>query len=118
MADDDMHQHRRSTDTDDLHGHRLQAAADSTAAKVVNRLVSPVIGVLITVIGFFLVRTLNDVAANQLEQGRDLAQVKSDVRNINTRLDEGVIRQVNANTQQITDHEHRIQAIERAVPTP
>lgn len=115
---DDMHQHRRSTDTDDMHGHRLQAAADSTAARVMNRLVSPVVGIMLTIIGFFLVRTLNDVAANQQDQGRDIAQVKSDLRNINTRLDEGVIRQVNANTQQITDHERRIQAIERAVPTP
>lgn len=113
-----MHQHRRSTDTDDMHGHRLQAAAGSTAALVMNRLVSPVLGILLTIIGFFLVRTLNDVAANQQDQGRDIAQVKSDLRNINTRLDEGVIRQVNANTQQITDHERRIQAIERAVPTP
>lgn len=115
---DDMHQHRRSTDTDDMHGHRLQAAADSTAARVMNRLVSPVVGIMLTIIGFFLVRTLNDVAANQQDQGRDIAQVKSDLRNINTRLDEGVIRQVNANTQQITDHERRIQAIERAAPTP
>ena len=115
---DDMHQHRRSTDTDDMHGHRLQAAADSTAARVMNRLVSPVVGIMLTIIGFFLVRTLNDVAASQQDQGRDIAQVKSDLRNINTRLDEGVIRQVNANTQLLTEHERRIQAIERAVPTP
>lgn len=122
---DDMHQHRRSTDTDDMHGHRLQAAADSTAARVMNRLVSPVVGIMLTIIGFFLARSLNDVAdaqrlsAEKAEaQSQDLAQLKSDVRVITTRIDEGVIRQVNAYTQQVADHERRIQAIERAVPTP
>lgn len=113
-----MHQHRRNTDTDDMHGHRLQAAADSTAARVFARLVSPALGIFLSVIGFFLIRTLNEVADNQREQGRDIAQVKSDVRNINTRLDEGVIRQVNANAEQIIDHERRIRAIEHKVPMP
>lgn len=113
-----MHQHRRNSDTDDMHGHRLQAAADSTAARVFARLVSPALGVFLSIIGFFLIRTLNEVANNQQEQGRDIAQVKSDVRNINTRLDEGIIRQVNASAEELKDHERRIRAIERTVKTP
>lgn len=95
---------------------------ESTAAKVFARAVVPV---LLAIIGFFLVRTLNQVANNQERQearneetSRDMAQVKSDVRVITTRLDEGVVRQVNNNTSTLQNHEQRLQVLERTVKTP
>lgn len=120
-----MHQHSRNSDAEDPQAHRLLAAAESTTAKVMNRLLTPVLALVLAVLGFFAVRLLNDVAANQrqqadnqVQQGLDIAQVKSDVRNLNTRLDEGIIRQVNQNTQSMQDLDRRVRVLERAVPTP
>ncbi len=60
-----------------------------------------------------------DYQGDQLsEQGRDMQTVKSDVRDLNTRMTEGVIRQVNSNSTNIADHEKRLQVLERAVRTP
>ena len=116
------HLNRRSDDTQDGQRHRVLELVESTGAKVFARGVVPV---LLAIIGFFLVRTLNQVADNQQrqdarneEQARDMAQVKSDVRVITTRLDEGVVRQVNTNTQTIQAHEQRLQVLERTVKTP
>lgn len=95
---------------------------DSTWLKVFARLVLPL---AMTVIGFFLVRTLVNVEEGQrnsaiasAEQGRDLSQVKSDVRNITTRLDEGVVREVKTIGDRQQDHEKRIQVLERTVRVP
>lgn len=114
--------HRRHDDTKDMQGHRIQNAVDSTWLKVFARMVLPI---AMTVIGFFLVRTLVNVEEGQrrsaiatAEQGRDLSQVKSDVRNITTRLDEGVVREVKNNGTRLEDHEKRIQVLERTVRVP
>lgn len=122
MTDDMANPQRRSDDPDDGRSHVIQNAVESTGLKVFARVVLPT---LLAAIGFFLLRTLSSVEEGQktsaraiAAQGIDIGQVKSDVRNINTRLDEGVIRQVNANTQNLADHEKRIQLIERTVRTP
>ena len=116
------HLNRRTEDPDDGRSHVIQHAVESTGLKVVARVVVPA---LLAVLGFFLLRTLSNVEEGQkssaraiAEQGLDIGQVKSDVRNINTRLDEGVVRQVNANTSIIGEHEKRLQVLERTVKTP
>jgi NhaP-type Na+/H+ and K+/H+ antiporter len=98
---------------DEVRGHRLQAVAESTLAKSVSRFVVPV---LITVIGWFLMRTTDRIEVTQQKQGDDLAQVKSDVRDLGTRLDAQVIRQVETNTKRIDALDERVQKIEREVP--
>ena len=113
MDDHDVHQHRRSEDTDGMQGHRLQAAAQSTAAMLISRLLTPaLLTALLAVsayIGARLVRQLDD-------QGRDLSAVKSDVRDLNTRMTEGVLRQINDHSSRIDNHEERLQHLERVVP--
>lgn len=98
---------------DEHRGHRLEAVAESTLAKWVSRFGVPL---LLGVIGFFLMRTTDRIEATQERQGEDLAQVKSDVRDLNTRLDAQVIRQVETNTKRIDALDERVQRIERGVP--
>ena len=98
---------------DEHRGHRIEAVAESTVAKAVSRFGVPV---LLAVIGWFLVQTTNRIEATQERQGDDLAQVKSDVRDLNTRLDAQVIRQVETNTKRLDTLDERVQRIERQVP--
>lgn len=115
MDDNDVHQHRRNGDPEDLQAHRLQAAADSSTAKIVARLVMPaLLSLLLGVSAYIGTRLVDQLDA----QGRDIASVRSDVRDLNTRMTEGVIRQVNSNSSRIDDHEKRIQTLERTVKTP
>ena len=110
-----MPNHRRSDDTDDQHGHRLQAAVESTFAKSVSRLVTPaLLTCLLVVSGFVGTRLVSQLD----DQGHDISKIKSDLVVVSTRLDEGVIRQVNDNGKRIDKLEDRVQVIERAVKTP
>lgn len=115
MDDNDVHQHRRSDDKEDLQSHRLQAAAQSTAAMMISRLVTPALLTALLAVSAYIGSRL----VNQLdEQGRDLSAVKSDVRDLNTRMTEGILRQVNDHNTRLENHEERLQNIERSVPTP
>lgn len=107
---DDMHSHRRHDDNDDAKGHRLEAAAESTFAKLLNRFVMPI---LFGVVAFFVSDTLKDIRSGQELQGQAITELKTEFRVLTTRLDEVVIRQVNANSSQLVDHEQRLQALER-----
>lgn len=109
------HPNRRSDDPDDGRPHRLLNAVESTQAKVFARFVWPL---LIGALAFFLVRMLDRIEQTQGEQSTAIAQIQSDVRNVNTRLDEGVIRNVNDNTRRIEKLESRVDIIERTVKTP
>ena len=111
----DVHKHRRSGDTDDMTGHRLERAADSSLAKIVTRLVTPMLlSALLFVSGYLGSRLVNQSD----KQGDDIASMKSDIRDLNTRMTEGVIRQVASQSQRVDDHESRIQKLERTMPTP
>ncbi|PRH82625.1 hypothetical protein [Arenimonas caeni] len=110
MVQDDMHTHRRRDDTDDTKGHRLEAAAESTFAKLLNRFVMPI---LFGVVAFFVSDTLKDIRSGQEAQGQAISELKTEFRVLTTRLDEVVIRQVNANSGQLVNHEQRLQALER-----
>lgn len=116
MTDDlHLHQHRRMDDTDDGSAHRMERAAESTFAKVLTRFGMPV---MLAVIGWFLIQANNRIEATQASQGKDITQIKSDVRDVNTRLDAQVIRQVDSNTKHIDKLEDRVQTLERSVRTP
>lgn len=109
------HLNRRTDDPNDGQRHRVLEAVESTQAKVVARLITPaLIAALIGVVVWIGQRAL----AKQEEQRDDIAQIKSDVRDLNTRMTEGVIRQVNSNTERITEHERRLQNLEGVVKTP
>lgn len=104
------HPGRRSTDPDDGQRHVMLDMVESTAAKVLARVVLPVVVSALCALTMWIGRNALDRID---DQGRDIAQVKSDLRVISTRLDEGVIRQVDQNKEAIDDHEHRIQLLER-----
>ena len=102
----DVHPHRRSTDPDDGKSHVLQNIVENSFAKFVARYGMPL---LLGVMAWQGRAALDDLAT----QRNDIAQLKSDVRVIGTRLDEGIVRQVNENAQRITDIDHRVQVLER-----
>ncbi|PZO66187.1 MAG: hypothetical protein DI635_00765 [Pseudoxanthomonas suwonensis] len=102
--------------------HRIVDAVDSTAAKLASRFVLPV---LLTVIGFFLVTLLGDIRGSLAEQEQKYETLDKSVNGmattlqvLNTRLDAQVIRQVDSNTARLSEHEKRIQTLERSVKTP
>lgn len=115
---DDIFQHDATG-----HGqHRLQAAVDSTFAKVIARVLVPVLlAGLLGVSGFVGARLLRQLDT----QGNDIAQVKSDVRVLSTRFDEVTLRNVESNTTRIglvekkdVEQDRRLDALERTVKTP
>lgn len=103
-------------------GHRLEAAAESTFAKLVARFGTPI---LLAIIGWLLVGTVNrmenaqrEQSAAILEQGARITEIQRDVAVLSTRMDERVIRQVEANSEQIDNHEERLRVLERTTATP
>lgn len=101
---------------------RIDRAADSALAKIGARIVTPVLlAITIGLLGFLgqsLIQSNKDLAKTQDDQGKDIASIKSDVRDVNTRMDERVIRQVETNTSDIQSLKERVQTIERVVKTP
>lgn len=102
--------------TDEHHPEsRIERATESTFAKVLARFAVPL---LLAIVGWFVVRGIDRVESKQDLQGLDIVQIKSDVRDVNTRLDAQVLRQVEHNTKKLDDHEQRLQTIERSVKVP
>lgn len=97
--------------SDQLPESRLERAAESTFAKATARFIVPIL--LLAILGW-----ISDVKSDIRALSQDLGAVKSDIRDVNTRLDERVLRQVDSNTGTIADHEKRIQRLERAVQVP
>lgn len=109
------HLNRRSDDPQDGQRHRVLEAVESTQAKVIARVVTPML--LTALLGVVL--WIGQAALSRQEEQRDdISQIKSDVRDLNTRMTEGVVRQVNTNAEAIHDHEQRLQVLERTVDTP
>ena len=95
--------------------HRIRDAVDSTAIKTWARFVWPV---ALSIIGGLSVSRLGSIegtiarnAENLAGQSLAIESLRAEMRVMNTRLDERVIRE-------IENHERRIQALERAVKTP
>lgn len=116
------HLNRRTSDDDDGKRHRVLEAVESTQAKLISRVLVPVLLTgLLGVSGFVGARLLHQLDS----QGDDIAQVKSEVRVLSTRFDEVALRQVESNTQRIgmaekkdVEQDRRLDAIERTVKTP
>lgn len=94
--------------------HRLQDAVESTAAKVITRVVVPI---LLAIIGFFVIR----LVAEQDTQGDDIVAIKQAQAVTNTLLAERVIRQIDTNTavnasqqREINDLKTRVSVLERS----
>lgn len=105
----------RQGDDDTMPDNRIEAVADSTLAKKLTQWVMPA---MLGVIGGLLLQANSRIEQTQAEQGLDIAQIKSDVRDVNTRLDAQVIRQVDSNTKAIDKLGDRVSTLERAVRTP
>lgn len=88
----------------------LERATESTLAKAITRFGVPM---LLLVVAWFVREALADIKSTQRVQGEDINQIKSDVRDVNTRLDAQVLRQVETNTQSIKDLDGRVRIIER-----
>ena len=107
---------------DDGRRHRVLEAVESTQAKVIARVLVPLLlTALLGVSGFFGARLLRQLDS----QGDDIAQVKSDMRVLSTRFDEVALRNVESNTARIgqgekkdVEQDRRIEALERTVKTP
>jgi hypothetical protein len=90
----------------------IHAAAEVAVVRVGSSKVTPVlVSIILALVGGFGARILSQ----QDTTSGDIAQMKSDIRDINTRLDAGVIGQVVTNTKRLDDHERRLQALERKV---
>ena len=106
---------QRSNQSDDGQRHRVRELVESTGAMFTTRVVTPAL--LVALIGV-VVWIGQSALSKQEEQRDDIAQIKSDLRDLNTRMTEGVIRQVNSNTERLNDHERRLQYLQGAVKTP
>lgn len=122
---DDMPNHRRHDDAADITEptrHRLVDVAESAVAKVGARIVTPtLLAITIALLGLIGKQVLDGQARSDARLdvlGGDVVQLSSDVRNINTRLDERVIRQVETNTDDIRDLKKRVGQLESSVRTP
>ena len=102
--------------TEDVQPQRgLDRMVESKVALTGSRLVTPLL--LMVCIG--LISWIGAGFSGQLaQQGRDIAEVKTDVRVLGTRLDAQVIRQVDQNTKRVERLEDRVEILERSVPTP
>ena len=116
------HQHRRAGDTDDGKHHVVQAVVESVGAKAVARVVIPA---ALSVITYFVVADRNDSRERWQKQEDKLAVMsekvdatRTDMRVMTTRLDEGFVRDVRQNKEDIADLKRRVQVIERVVKTP
>ena len=94
---------------------RIEAVAEGAFAKRITQWVVPAMlaaGIAV------ITQANNRIEATQAAQGVDISQIKSDVRDVNTRLDAQVIRQVDSNTKAIDKLGDRVSTLERAVKTP
>lgn len=113
------HLNRRSDDPDDGYRHRVLEVVESTQAKLISRLLVPVLlAALIGISGFVGTRLLAQLDS----QSEDITQVKLDMRVLSTRFDEVALRQVESNTVHIghiekkdAEQDTRIDALERRV---
>jgi hypothetical protein len=105
----------RPGEDDTMTDNRIEAVADNTLAKKLTQWVMPA---MLGVLGGLLMQANNRIEATQARQGVDISQIKSDVRDVNTRLDAQVIRQADSNTKQIDKLGDRVSTLERAVHTP
>lgn len=104
----------------DEHQHpKLDALVERSEAKLLSRYAVPVLVFLLLAVTTYtsneLLRRSDARDANDTKQNEDIAAIKTKVEVLNTKLDAGVIRQIETNRTTIEDHENRLQRVERAV---
>lgn len=100
--------------------------ADRAAENVVHRIwategtriMLAILGVLIAMAWNGIKEEVADVKKTQSASGLSQAEIQSDIRNINTRLDEGVVKQVSENKENIRRLEERVGKLESKVAIP
>ena len=109
--------------TDQPHNHGIIAdKVNSTVSKVLSSWVWPTV---MAILGFLIVDKLRGIEAGQVDAraraemaAADISAVSSRVALLDARLDDRVIRQVDANATQIKELDQRVRVIERVVKTP
>lgn len=93
-----------------IDGDRLAKAADESVSKKVTRWATPI---LLAIVGWYSQDKLGSIeeaqqtqAIEQRKTGDDVAQIKSDVRDVSTRMDVQVLTQ-------LTDLRKRVEQIEQ-----
>lgn len=81
--------------------------------------------IMLAVLGFLIMMAWNgikddvaEVKKNQDSSGVTQSSMQSDIRNINTRLDEGVIKQVSETKEKVQKLEERVDRLESKVRIP
>lgn len=103
---------------------RLEELAERAEAKFMARYVVPGLTVLLLIVSGYafkaIMNRLDTVDASNIAQEKNISVVQSDVRDINTRLDAGVIASITFNTKKneeqdraLYDHDKRLQLVER-----
>lgn len=87
---------------------RMDQAAESSVAKLLFRVGSPIV---LGVIAWFVQQTLSEIRTLR----GDMTAVKSDLRDVNTRLDERVIRTVDEHSRRLDIHDDRLRVLESDV---
>ena len=104
------------------HDTRIERAAESSIAKIGARIVTPVLLTITLIVlgalGNSLMQSQKKQADGQDDLAKDVAAIKSDVRDTRTVLSERVIRQIDSNSKRIDAVEQRLQIVERAVRLP
>lgn len=97
----------------------LEAVTERVEAKFMSRYIVPFLSFLLLIVSGYAFRAimarLDGIDASNASQEKSITALGSDIRDINTRLDMGVIRQVSDNKAVIAEHEKRLQTLERAV---
>ena len=107
----------------------LEHATNSTIAKASARILMPimvfVLTIALSIVGYLLVRSWNnfDKALDQFRvsqenMGTQVNTIDKKVSLMSQRVDTMLIRQVESNSDQLKDHEQRLERIERTVPLP
>ena len=86
----------------------MERGVESTAAKMVGRYLTPVLLSVLSIIG-------GRILLNQDEANRHLATMDTAIAVLTTRVDERVIRQVDANVSHLAVHDNEIMDLQARV---
>ena len=116
------HPNRRHDDPDDGKSHVVQGMVESVGAKTVARVVIPI---ALSIIAYFVAADRSDNKEWRREQEQKFAAIsvkvdaaRSDMLVLTTRLNEGFVRDVRQNKEDITDLKRRVAVIEQTVRVP
>lgn len=98
---------------------KLEAATERVEAKFLSRYIVPLLSFLLLIVSGFafkaIMARLDGIDTSNAVQEKSIILMGSDIRDINTRLNMGVIATVEDNKARITEHEKRLQVLERSI---